>query len=350
MLHQQRLHVAHERPAAADHHLDEQRLALLQSHAPIAPYGLIAPVLRQAQVVHCMSGLVQRPEQTREDVVGIEACGDADIARHAFGERVLALIQSPALEGETDALHHFHGQGALLARRELAGERQQRASLLQGDRFADERREPARQRLEHRVDIRGGQSGAELVHQRIVRGEIQRLAEERRLVADQVHHFLQVRRERLELALGAGLEPARFGARSGLGEPRDERGRGGDRMVALPAHLVQVRDLPVGEPLGVRLSAIQEPRDARRRQQRVVFGFQRRELLAANVSAAARHHHRRVPAQQRQSTAESMQTLELLFELLVRRGGHGRSGSGETGRSLPAPADRRLTPGGYSYY
>ena len=40
--------------------------------------------------------------------------------------------------------------------------------------------------------------------------------------------------------------------------------------------------------------------------------------------------------------AASMQALELLFELLVGRGGHGRSGSGETGDSLPAPADRRL--------
>ena len=297
-----------------------------------------------------MSGLVQRPEKPREDVVGIKARGDADIARHPFGEGLLALIQSSPLEGKADALHHLHGQGALLARRELAGERQQRVSLLHGDRFADQRREPARQRLEHGVDIRGGQSGAELVHQCIVRSEIERLAEERRLVPHQVDHFLQVRRERLELALGAGLEPARFGARSGFGEARHERNRGGDRMVALAAHLVQVRDLPVGEPLGVRLSAVQEPRDARRREQRVVFGLQRRELLAANVGATARHHHRRVPAQQRQSTAEGMQALELLFELLVGRGRHGRFGSGETASSLSAPADPAPRPGGYYYY
>src|SRR3977135_1286612 len=129
MLRWTRLHVAHERPAAADHHLDEQRLALLESHAPVAAYGLVAPLLRQAEVVHRMSGLVQRPEQAGEDVVGIEACGDADIARHAFGERVLALIQSPPLEGKTDALHDFHDQGARLAPPELARERQRRAGL-----------------------------------------------------------------------------------------------------------------------------------------------------------------------------------------------------------------------------
>src|SRR5256885_12121267 len=62
------------------------------------------------------------------------------------------------------------------------------------------------------------------------------------------------RRERFEFALGARLEPARFGARGGLGEARHERDRGGDGMVALPAHLVQVGDLPVGEPLGDRKS------------------------------------------------------------------------------------------------
>src|SRR5256885_13865341 len=72
---------------------------------------------------------------------------------------------------------------------------------------------------------------------------------------------------------------------------------------------------------------------------RSVLGLQRRELLAAHVGAAARHHDRRVPAQQRQSTAEGMKAPELLFELLVGRGRHGRFGSGETTTSLPAPAD-----------
>src|SRR5256885_3638647 len=65
---------------------------------------------------------------------------------------------------------------------------------------------------------------------------------------------------------------------------------------------------------------------------RSVLGLQRRELLAAHVGAAARHHDRRVPAQQRQSTAEGMKAPELLFELLVGRGRHGRFGSGETTR------------------
>src|SRR2546430_17586604 len=91
------------------------------------------------------------------------------------------------------------------------------------------------------------------------------------------------------------------------------------------------------EPLGVRLGAVQEADDARRGKERVMLGLERRKLLAANVGAAARHHHGCVPAQQRESTAEGMQALELLFELLVGRGGHERFDSGETATSLPAP-------------
>ena len=91
-------------------------------------------------------------------------------------------------------------------------------------------------------------------------------------------------------------------------------------MVALAAHLAQVRDLPVGEALGIGLRPVQEPGDARRGEQSVVFGLERGELLAANVRATARHHHRGVPAQQRKRAAEGMQALELLLELFVGRG------------------------------
>src|SRR5205814_5267352 len=84
-------------------------------------------------------------------------------------------------------------------------------------------------------------------------GEVERLAEKGSLVPHQMDHFLEVRRKGLEFALRAGLEPARFGARGGLREARNERRGGRDRVIALPAHLVQVGDLPVLEPLGVRL-------------------------------------------------------------------------------------------------
>ena len=79
----------------------QQRLALLERHAAVAPDRLVAPVLRQAEVVHRVPGLVQRAEQAREHVIGIEARGDADVARAALGEGMLALIEAAAVERES---------------------------------------------------------------------------------------------------------------------------------------------------------------------------------------------------------------------------------------------------------
>ncbi len=88
-------------------------------------------------------------------------------------------------------------------------------------------------------------------------------------------------------------------------------------MVALTAHLAQVRDLPVLQPLDVGLRPIQQPGDLGSSEQRVVLGLERGELLAAHVGAAARHHDRSIPAQEREGSAEGMQAAKLLFELLV---------------------------------
>ena len=272
-----------------------------------------------------MTGLVQRAQEAGEQVIGRKAGSDADVARHPFGEGLLALIEAAAVEREADRLHHFDGERPLLARGELAAERQQHAALLRDDGLADKRRQPTRKSLEHRIDVRGSDPRGEGIHQRIVGGEIERLPEERRLVAHQMHHLLEVRREQLELPLGTCLEPVRLGAGGGLGQAGNQADRRRDGMVALPAHLPKIRDLPVGESLGVGLRPIEQPRDARRSEQRVVLGLERGKLLAANVGTAPRHHHRRIPAQQRQRSTEGVEALELLLELFVRRGGHGPS-------------------------
>ena len=49
-----------ERPTAADDHLQQQRLALLQRHAAVAANRLIRKLRRQPQIVHRMAGFVQR--------------------------------------------------------------------------------------------------------------------------------------------------------------------------------------------------------------------------------------------------------------------------------------------------
>jgi hypothetical protein len=88
-------------------------------------------------------------------------------------------------------------------------------------------------------------------------------------------------------------------------------------MVTLPAHLAQVRDLPVRKDLDIGLCPVHETGDAGRGEQSVVFGLERGELFAANVRATTRHHHGGVPPEQRKRASKSMESLELLLELFV---------------------------------
>ena len=244
---------------------------------------------------------------------------------------MFALVEAAAIERETHRLHDFHRQRALLAGAELADDGQHRPLLLAREHFADEARQAARQRLEHGVDLAGGEPGAELIDQRVIGREVARLAQQLRLVAHQVDDFFEVRREIFELAGLARVQPFRLGLGRGLRQARHQRHRRRDREVALTAHLAQVGDLPVLEAAGVGLGAIEQARDLRRGDQRVVFGLQRRELLAANIGAAARHHHRRVPTQDRHGATEGMQAFPFLLELFVRGLGHGdRHGAGRT--------------------
>ena len=343
MLDEQRQQVAHERPAAAHDHLDQQRLALLDRHAAVASDGLIAPLARQAEVVHRMPGLVQRTEHAGEQILGVVARGDADIARHAFGERMLAVVDAPAVERKAEGLHQLDDQLALLRDREAAGDRQRGSFLLQRHRLADQCRQAARQRLEHRIDVGHRDTGAELVDQRVVWREIQRLAQQLRLVAHQMQHFLEVRREQREVVAAPRGDPFHLGRRGRAREARDERHRRRDRMIALAAHFTQVRELPVAAALGIGLGPVEQPADPGRGQQRVVLGLERRELLAADLRAALRHHHRRVPAQQRERPAERVEALPFLLELLIGRCGHWAHRAGD-GPIVPARAPGGRTP------
>src|SRR6185437_16951624 len=97
--------------------------------------------------------------------------------------------------------HHFHDERPLLAGREFAAERRGWTALLRCDCLADERGKTPRKPLEHGVDVGRGDAGAELIHERVIRREIEGLSEQRRLVAEEVDDLLQVRREELELAL-----------------------------------------------------------------------------------------------------------------------------------------------------
>ena len=91
-------------------------------------------------------------------------------------------------------------------------------------------------------------------------------------------------------------------------------------MIALPAHLTQVRDLPVDETLAIGLGPVQQAGNSGRGKQSMVLGLERSELLTSNVGAATRHHHGSIPSQERESAAEGVKAFELLFELLIRWG------------------------------
>ena len=209
------------------------------------PTGWSAYSSGQAHVVHGVAGLVQRAQQSGERLGGIEARGDAHVAGHALGERMFALIETAAIERKPDRLHDLHGERALLAGAELADDGQHGMLLLAREHFADQAGQPPRQRLEHRIDLARGEAGAELIDERVVRREIARLAQQLRLVAHQVDDLFEMRREVFELAGLARVQPFRLGLGGGLGEARHQRDRRRDGEVALPAHLAQVRDLPV---------------------------------------------------------------------------------------------------------
>ncbi len=88
-------------------------------------------------------------------------------------------------------------------------------------------------------------------------------------------------------------------------------------MVTLTTHFAKIGHLPIDQTLAVRLGAIEEARDARGGQQRVVLGLERRELFTSDVCTATRHHDRGIPTQERKRSPEGMKAFELLFELLI---------------------------------
>jgi hypothetical protein len=58
---------------------------------------------------------VQRAEQTLERVLQHEARRDTDVARNAFGERMVALVEAAAVERESERLHDVDAEVPLAA-------------------------------------------------------------------------------------------------------------------------------------------------------------------------------------------------------------------------------------------
>jgi hypothetical protein len=215
---------------------------------------------------------------------------------------------------------------------------------LQLDRFTNQARQPPADRAKQEVDVRAQEARAELVYQCVVRRQSQRLRQYLRLVAREGDDLLQVRGEQREIILLLGFQPARFGKRRGACQPCYEQQGHRNGVVALAPHLTQVGPLPVFELRRIRLRTFDQARYARRGQQGVALGVERRELLAANVGAATRHHDGGIPAQDARRAAECMEPAEFLLELLVWSLCHGRTRPGDCSKRAARPARHARAP------
>ena len=165
---------------------------------------------------------MERSEQAGKNVGRIESRGDPDVTGDALRKGVLAFIESSAGERKADGFHDLDGECLLFAGHELTVERQRRRALLGLDRLPNQRRQTLRERPEQGIDIPGRDSGAELIDQCIVRIEVQGLPEQQALVANELQHFLEMRREDVEASLLARLRPLRLGARGGARQTGDQ--------------------------------------------------------------------------------------------------------------------------------
>ena len=101
----QRRQEAEERRPAADLHLDQEGLALVDRHAAVLADRLQPPVGRQAALVHGVAGLVQYAHQSLGKVVFLVARGDAHIVRHTAAEGMQAGIHAAMVEVEANRRH-----------------------------------------------------------------------------------------------------------------------------------------------------------------------------------------------------------------------------------------------------
>src|SRR5690606_42035539 len=157
-----------ERPAAADLHLDDQRLALVQRHAAVFADRLVAPGRRQALLVERMSRLVQDPHEAGGETGLVPARGDARIVRNPAREGMQTDVEPAPLEIEAEGAHQSFRERVLNRSGEMPfrwhGSAPRRLAL---DRLLDQRGQEGRELAENAVDLLGAAAGIILVEQGI---------------------------------------------------------------------------------------------------------------------------------------------------------------------------------------
>jgi bifunctional enzyme CysN/CysC len=332
----ERRQVAEELGGAAGLHLDEQRLALVEAHAPGLAHGLVALLAWQVLLVERVARLVEHAEQAAQEVLGVVPRGDAHVVGDTTAERVLARVEPAVGKIEAELPHQRLGERALLRYRE--------GSCRQGlegpaglvlERALEQRRQEALELREHRVDLVGPAVWLVLVEQGVVRAQ----AEPRRLrvghLSRQRQHLCERRQQRREIVVPPRRSPAHLAGRHRLGAGLDERRGNGRLVIPLAAHLSHVRPLPAVEPWLV-CGRSEELAHRRVGQELVPEHPEGRELIGPGLGAPVGHHRGSVPVEQAGRVAEQVQPAPALVQLGV--GGHGRRWRG--GCHRPTLAER----------
>ena len=240
---QERREIAEEGARAADLHLDQERLALVDRERARAADRLAAPGLGQASVVERMAGLVQDRHQARGGIALVVAGGHADVVGHAAAERMRALVQPAVVEIEAERCHQALTQRLLAGGREMARERQRRH--LAGQHAFEKVRQEGRERREQAIDLGCGQARLVALEEGVVGSKPQNPGLGRRLLPGQPQDFLEGRPQQREIGLGARLAPDHLGARGRPRQRPDQLGLERGRVEVAPAHLAKVRRLPL---------------------------------------------------------------------------------------------------------
>ena len=306
-----------EFPAAAGLHLDQQRLAFVQTHAARPAHRLVTPATRQALLVKGVAGLVQRRHHRRHEIRLVIARGDAHVLGHAAAEGMVRDVETPARKIEAQRLHQLHAKLFLGAgiERPFEGEGRRLPRLMGEDAFEKVRQESG-QIVEHRIDIGAPGAGFVSIQQGVVIAQPKFLAPGPGHLAHKRQQLFRRGDDGSEVVLLPRRPPRHLRGRRRPRQGGDEIGADGVGVAPDAAHLAQVGALPGIETVGIG-SLRQQRRQARIDEDLMGDDVEGGELTGAGLGAARRHHRRGVPVQHGGDIAELRVPGEAPLELFI---------------------------------
>ena len=190
--------------------------------------------------------------------------------------------------------------------------------LLDRQRLGHEALEEGLQVGEDRRDVGGAVAGVELLHQRVIGSEAERVGAQGRFFAHQRHDALEGRLKARPVVLGAQVAPQLLAAHARRRLAFDEFDRQAGQVGVVAAQFGEGRPLLVverlvfggGDPVG----------DFGRGRPGVIHAGQRRHRLGALLAAADGHVRRFIGAEDGQ---RMLKRFELVAEIVEFLKGHG---------------------------